>query len=769
LPTPRRFPRRLFEYAVAFVAVAMATMLRRALTPLLDQATPFITYFPAIVFAVWATRDLGPSLFALGLSTLAAAYYFLEPTQSLLVVGRAEQVGLGLFVVVGLALVGIGQAMRRAEREATRRAETLRVTLSSIGDAVITTDTEGRVTSLNLVAESLTGWTDGAARGRPLEDVFDIVHEDTNEPVETPVRRVLAEGVVVGLANHAVLRSRDGRSNPIDDSAAPILGEGGTILGVVLVFRDVGGQRTNARRVEQSEALKSAILESALDSIVTIDADNRIVEWNAAAEATFGYPRGQAVGQDMAELIIPPELRSRHRAGIAHYLATGSGPILGRRMELTALRRDGSTFPVEITVTPIAGLPRPLFTGHLRDISERKRSDAERETAELHLARIAADLLEADRRKSEFLAMLAHELRNPLAPMRNAMEILRRTGGHGQESATAMEMMRRQVGQMVRLIDDLLDVSRISQGKIELRRASVPLAMIVEHAVEAARPPCDEMEQTLSLEMTDEPMYVDGDSARLVQVLGNLLSNACKFTARGGMIRLVVGREDDHAVLRVVDNGIGIAADHLDRIFELFAQVDASLERSHGGLGIGLTLVKSLVELHSGRIEVESAGVGHGSTFTVRLPLVAPPAAVTEPAATASATAAPAATRRILVVDDNADSADSLALLLRLSGHEVATAFDGGAAVSMAASFAPDVILLDLGLPVLNGYEAAERIRSAQGARRPLLIALTGWGQEDDRRRSREAGFDCHLVKPVDPLELIGLLADRLADRGPKD
>ncbi|MEO6463251.1 MAG: ATP-binding protein, partial [Candidatus Eisenbacteria bacterium] len=507
------------------------------------------------------------------------------------------------------------------------------------------------------------------------------------------------------------------------------------------------------------------ILDTSLDSIITIDAEGRIVEFNAAAEHTFGRGRADAIGQDMADLIIPPSLRSRHRAGLAYFLATGNGPILNRRIELMALRADGTEFPVELTVTPILGLPRPLFTGNLRDISERKRVEAEREVAEAHLARIAADLLEADQRKSEFLAMLAHELRNPLAPMRNAMEILRRSDGRGEESIAAMEMMRRQVGQMVRLIDDLLDVSRISQGKIELRRERVSLNSIVEHAIEAARPPCDELEQVLSIEVGEEPMYVDGDPARLVQIFGNLLSNACKFTSRGGQIRLHVAREADHAVLRIVDNGIGIAADHQKRIFDLFAQVDSSLERAHGGLGIGLTLVKTLLEMHAGQIEVHSDGPGHGSTFTVRLPLVESTelidsaAALADSLAPAAGTAgAPAARRRILVVDDNADSAESLALLLRLSGHDVLTVFDGGAAVESEASFAPDIVLLDIGLPVLNGYEAATLIRRAQGARRPLLIALTGWGQEEDRRRSRDAGFDAHLVKPVDPVELTRLL-----------
>ncbi len=620
--SPRSVDRRFLGYAIALAAVALATSLRRILQPAMGDTSPFLIYVPALVFTVWTTR-LGPSLFALVLAALAAGYFFMEPrfgwTPGL--AGVQNQVGLVVFVFVGLAILGIAQAMRRAERDAARRAEILRVTLASIGDAVITTDTTGRVSSLNTVAESLTGWSDTDARGRPIEEVFAIIHEGTRETVASPVRRVLAEGIVAGLANHALLRSRDGREQPIDDSAAPILDDDGTILGVVLVFRDVTEQRENAHRVEQSEALKSAILETALDCVITIDADGRILEFNAAAEETFGHRRADAIGQDMADLIIPPALRSRHRAGLAYYLATGTGPILNRRIELTAVRADGSEFPVEVAITPITGLPRPLFTGHLRDITERRKAEAEREAGAAQLARVAAELLETDQKKTEFLAMLAHELRNPLAPMRNALEILRQFDGRGEESVAAVEMMRRQVGQMVRLVDDLLDVSRITHGRIELRRERVSLATIVEHAVEAARPPCDELEQLLSLEMSAQPMYVDGDPARLVQILGNLLSNACKFTARGGSIRLVVAREGDFAVLRIIDNGIGIAPEHQKRIFELFTQIDSSLERSQGGLGIGLTLVKSLLEMHDGGIEVASDGVGHGTTFTVRLPL----------------------------------------------------------------------------------------------------------------------------------------------------
>jgi len=367
------------------------------------------------------------------------------------------------------------------------------------------------------------------------------------------------------------------------------------------------------------------------------------------------------------------------------------------------------------------------------------------------------DVKESDRRKDEFLAMLAHELRNPLAPIRNAVQVMRLTGGDGTAVQSVSEMMERQIGQMVRLVDDLLDVSRISRGKIELRKGRVELASVVNHAVEAARPLLESKDHELTVTLPPQPIYLNADPTRLTQVVGNLLNNACKFTDKGGRIWLAVEREGGQAVIRVRDTGIGIAAGELPRIFEMFTQVDTSLERSVSGLGIGLTLVKNLVEMHGGTVEVHSAGIGQGSEFVVRLPIrietLKPPPepTVSEPTTTR---------RRILVVDDNRDSAESLALLLKLTGNETHTAYDGLEAVEAAATFRPEVVLLDIGLPKLNGFEAARKIREQPWGKGMVLMALTGWGQDEDRKKSREAGFDGHLVKPVDHVALTKLLAE---------
>jgi len=320
-------------------------------------------------------------------------------------------------------------------------------------------------------------------------------------------------------------------------------------------------------------------------------------------------------------------------------------------------------------------------------------------------------------------------------------------------------MMERQVGQMVRLVDDLLDVSRISRGKIELRRERIELASAIHHAVEAARPQFQSMDHALTVTLPPKPIFLNADPTRLAQVLGNLLSNACKYTYKGGQMCLTVEREGNQAVIRLRDNGIGIAPDQLPRIFEMFVQIDTSLERSVSGLGIGLTLVKSLVEMHDGTVEVHSAGVDQGSEFVLRLPIMVEPPQSPPPAPTVSKPTT-TITRRILVVDDNQDSATSLAALLDLTGHKTHTAHDGLEAVEAAATFLPDVVLLDIGLPKLNGYDACRKIREQPSGKGIVLIALTGWGQDEDRRKSQAAGFDAHLVKPVDYDALMKLLAE---------
>ena len=371
---------------------------------------------------------------------------------------------------------------------------------------------------------------------------------------------------------------------------------------------------------------------------------------------------------------------------------------------------------------------------------------------------------DADRRKDEFLAVLAHELRNPLAPIANYVQLLDHFAGDADAVRQAGTVMRRQVDQMVRLIDDLLDVSRISSGKIELRRGRIEIAAVVRQAVDAARPYYESRRRKLKITVPGEPITVNADSARLTQVIGNLLHNAAKFTDDGGHVWLSVESELDTAVIRVRDDGMGIGPAQLSSIFQMFMQADASLERTEGGLGIGLALVRSLVELHGGTAQASSEGIGKGSEFVVRLPLCIEEPTQRSTEGKASKPRTPGA--RVLIVDDNRDACDSMAQLLRTGGHDALTAYDGLEGVAEAQKHQPDVILLDLGMPKLNGYDACRRIREQPWSSDAVLIALTGWGQVEDKRRTEEAGFDAHLVKPVDLAVLEHLLASRLTAAG---
>ena len=625
-----------------------------------------------------------------------------------------------------------------------RDEEWLRVTLSSIGDAVITTDARDRVTFLNPVAESLTGWSLQDALGRPLSGVIGIINEETRQPVELPTVQALREGRTVKLASHSLLTSKDGTERPISDSAALIRNDEGEVAGVVLVFRDITERRVAERALDRSLAYADDIIATLREPFVVLDHHLRIKTANRSFYTTFQVTQDETENRLLYELgngewdiprlrILLDEVLSL-RNSIDDFEVEHSFSNLGRKTMLLNAR----PFP------PNSETPELILLA-MEDVSAlRERVDA---------------LSESDRRKSEFLAMLAHELRNPLAPIRNALQIIRLTGMDGQAVRAASQMMERQVGQMVRLVDDLLDVSRISRGKVELRRGRIELSSSIRHAVEAVRSLYQDMNHELTVTLPPLPVYLDADPTRLAQVVGNLLTNACKFTDKGGRISLTVEREGEQAVIRVRDSGIGIAADQLPRVFDMFVQADTRLERSVSGLGIGLTLVKSLVEMHGGTVEASSEGIGKGCEFVVRLPILVEPLTPPLPEPTADEPT-PTTSRRILVVDDNRDAAKSLAMLLKITGNETHIAHDGLEAVEAAAKFRPEVVLLDIGLPKLNGYEACRRIREQPWGKSIVVVALTGWGQEEDREKSRNAGFNSHMVKPVDYAALVKLLAE---------
>lgn len=396
--------------------------------------------------------------------------------------------------------------------------------------------------------------------------------------------------------------------------------------------------------------------------------------------------------------------------------------------------------------------------GHHTGLATVSRNISERRQLEDNLRQLAADLSETNRRKDEFLATLAHELRNPLAPLRNGLQILKLVGSEGQTIETARSMMERQLAQMVRLVDDLLDVSRITRGKVELKRERLDLRSIIHSALETAQPWIESQQHKLTVSMPEHPVCIDADPTRLAQVFSNLLNNASKYTSEGGSIELEVATRNDEVLIDVKDNGMGIPPAMLPKVFDLFTQVDRTLERSRGGLGIGLTLVQRLVELHGGTVTASSDGYGKGSKFSVTLPCVVqnqPRESMTQASPHSVLTR-----RRVLVVDDNEDAAKSLAMLLGIMGNDVKVVHDGLHAVNEAAKFSPDIILMDIGMPRMNGYEACQAIRKLPNGNKPVIVACTGWGQEEDRQRSRDSGFNFHLVKPVDPNSLEKLLAN---------
>ena len=854
------------------MAAAAAVLLRWLLDPLIGSSFPFITLFGAVAGAVWV-GGYRPAILTAILGYLPCQWLFVEP-RGVIGLNEVNLIGLFAYIFTCALIIAFGQAARAAQRRARDGSELLRITLRSIGDAVITTDTNGVITYLNEVAESLTGWPIRDARGKSLADVFQIVNEATGKPVENPATRALRDGIVVGLANHTVLIRRDGTTCAIDDSAAPIRDESGRVSGCVLIFRDVSEHRRLELEKSQqllTARLLAAIVESSDDAIISKNLDGVIQSWNAAAERLFGYTAAEAIGRHIS-IVIPrdrlteeDEIIARLRAGdrIHHY-------------ETERIRADGRRIQVSLSISPIKDASGSVVGASkiARDITDRKRAEAERQKfvtlvesstdfiglCDLHgvpfflnqagldlvglrsigevmstpvrefffpedqawivdeflptvlqeghgevevrfrhfrtgeaiwmaykvlvltdehgkpdafatvsqnvterrqmldaVRALAADLSEADRRKNEFLATLAHELRNPLAPISNAVQVLRRRGARDEQTVeSSSALLERQVGQMSRLVDDLIDMSRITTGRIELRKERVNLSSVVRQAVESTRPQYRSMHQELKISMPDEPVVLVADPARLAQVLGNLLNNASKFSDRGGHVRLTVRLEDDDVVIRLRDDGIGMAPDEIPRVFDMFTQLDTSLERSRDGLGIGLTLVRTLVELHGGTVSVNSEGRGRGSEFVVRLPRGAADDTIeNEPEETVPA----APRRRILIVDDNEDGATSLAMLLNLGGHETFIANDGREALAEFDRIHPDVALLDIGLPGLNGLEVARQIRERPQGKEALLIAVTGWGQEDDRNRSREAGFDAHIVKPVDHAQLTKLLA----------
>ncbi|NMM08245.1 response regulator [Polaromonas sp.] len=526
----------------------------------------------------------------------------------------------------------------------------------------------------------------------------------------------------------------------VDFVYQPLMSVEGAVFGILVHGVDRTEQVRGEQALLRSQRELQALADNTPDILSRFDRGLHHVFVNAAVEKATRRPKEDFLGKTNREIGFPEDLcqlwESASRAvfnfGVDQMIDFAfNGPAGIRHYSTRLVPELGADGSVEFVL------------GVTSDVTERK-----------HFERT---LLEQDQRKDEFLATLAHELRNPLAPLRTGLQLLR-LSQNAETAARTLQMMERQLGQMTRLIDDLLNVSRINSGKIILRLERISLNAVLEMAVEAARPLIDDAGHALTIELPDEPLWLHADPTRMAQMLANLLINSAKYTKHGGSIVLSARRQDEAVVISVTDNGLGIPLDMVTRVFDMFTQINQTLERAQGGLGIGLALVKRLAEMHGGSIEAHSDGVDMGSTFTMRFPLAEGDAPEPEPTTLASS-AVPTPGRRILVVDDNVDGAETLAMLLSLSGYETRTAFDGPSALSAAAEFKPHVVFLDIGLPGMNGYEVARRICADPGLEAARLIALTGWGTEDDQRKSRDAGFDAHLTKPVEPAAVDEVLA----------
>lgn len=668
-----------------------------------------------------------------------------------------------------------GVAERTAELSGQRAF--LAAVLEAIEDGIVACDSSGVLTLFNRATREFHGLPEAPLPAQRWSDHYDLYRPDGITPLplqEIPLFRALS-GEHVRDAE-MVIAPKAGKHRTVLAGGRALLDEAGRKLGAVVSMHDITARlearaareaalQEQARRMEAEAAAESVraskeqfalLLESSGEGIYGMGPDGRCTFINTAGAALLGYRPQELIGQSLHDII------HHHRADGSEYpvaecainqAARGAAPV--RVHDEVFWHKDGTAVPVAYSVSPMASGNKPagaVIT--FSDITERKRTEED-------LRRLAAELSESDRRKTEFLATLAHELRNPLAPLRNGLQIMRLAADNPAAIATARDMMERQVAHMAHLVDDLLDIARITRGTVELKKERVDLKRLVAGAVETSLPLIEASSHALIVDVPDEPLNLEADPTRITQVVGNLLNNAAKYTPNAGRIELAARRVGTEVIVSVSDTGIGIPEESLATVFEMFTQVGRNMDRAQGGLGIGLSLVRTLVELHGGTVSVTSPGVGKGSTFKIRLPLanhgVSSNALLPQPHVGTSA--ATPSTLRVLVVDDNVDAAQSLSALLRTRGHLVHVADNDHQALQKAQTFRPNVIFLDIGMPQKNGHEVAQALRATSGLEQVTLVALTRRGSEDDRARSEDAGFDDQLSQPAELAAIDGLLS----------
>jgi PAS domain S-box-containing protein len=873
---PIRISDVLRGYGIAMASLAAALVLRLLAEPWLGPSLPYATMFGAVAAAVWF-GGVGPALFVTVVGYYASTSMFLHEAGILLLLEPGHLIGLSLYLMSCLIIVGFGTAVRRARLRAVTNAARLRAILESaplciwVADDAACTRVWGNRTTDAVLGP---GW------GRLLSP--DISPDD---PLPFRVKRngrdVSRDDmplVIAGATGRTVSETEydfefpGGRALTLALTAVPVLDGAGRVQGAVASGVDVTGRRLLERSLRESEerlrmaqrAARIGAFEWRITDNVNVMSPDLLALYGLSPDQSIGtydtwlncvHPEDRAAADaavrksldtdvfDHDFRVIWPDGSVRWLSARARVSRDGSGRparMVGVNVDITdrknaeeSLRRSehlyraigesinygiwvcdpqGNNIYASDSFLRLVGLTQEECSsfGWIRVLHPDDAQATSAAWAECvraggpwerehrvkgvdgqwhhvlargvpirdehgsitHWAGINLDisdlksaqeaLQEADQRKNEFMATLAHELRNPLAAIRNVTRLMQGRGEDSTEARWSSGVVERQVEHLARLVEDLLDVSRITQGKVTLRRERLLLSAVVHNAVETSRHAIEAGRHHLEVSLPEEPIFLQGDLTRLAQVLENLLSNAARYTPPGGRIRLEARRDGEQAVLSIIDDGVGIPQPMLARVFEMFTQVEGAIDRATGGLGIGLTLVKRLVEMHGGTVRAQSEGPGRGSRFDVRLPLA--PSRLESPPAEArrGAGTGPPPSRRILVVDDNRDAADSLAMLLQGAGHDVQVAYDGEQALQAAASMRPDLVLMDIGLPRLNGYDVARRLREQPWGSGIVLVALTGWGQEEDRRRSREAGFSLHLVKPLDPEALNDVLVSQV-------
>lgn len=634
--------------------------------------------------------------------------------------------------------------------------------MASVREGVIVADLESRVVYLNPAAERLLDCRCADVEGRPLAAVLTLLLDGHREPVQGLVDALLGTGTLPRLPDSIGLADRGGFEVPVDLEGRRLRSPDGSVEGVVLTFRDVTqGRRTDEEarrlldRVRAEREWLSLVLNSIADEVYFADAEGRYTYANPAALREFGHEtvEGVEVRALIRRMVVLRGDGTARPIEEAPPLRALEGEVIRNEEQIVKTPRTGELRHRQVSAAPVRDAAGRIIgsVSVVRDVTDRKRAEEA--------------LREADRRKDVFLATLSHELRNPLAPIRTAAELLASPRVGPADLTRCKDIIGRQVAHMASLLDDLLDVSRLTRGELRLKKSRVALQHLLDGAIETARPLITAKRHTLKIEVPSALLLLEVDPVRITQAVSNLLVNAAKYTNPAGEIVLGSSFAPDRLTLFVRDTGTGLAAGTAERVFEMFFQIEPAKERGEGGLGVGLALVRALVEMHEGRVEVESAGLGRGSTFRI----VLPPSVVVQ---SSSSSAAPEPTRvheaerlSVLVADDNGDAADTLAMMLQLSGHDVHVAYGGAEAFELARRVQPAIALLDIGMPGMSGYELGARIRGEPWGERVALIAVTGWGEDEDKSKAREAGFDEHLLKPVDPTALDALL-ESFAGRG---